>query len=453
MKKTLLALSVSILATSPLQAEDSKQVSQTVAEPSKAPWLVFNQQPENVIPNPLTLESVLNELPRQSASELLAQAQLMQREAQILSTHTDTAFKLSLYGRLGKREFNNETQNNHMLALHFQKVLYDFGRTALKESAAQNLKQAQEFSLTAIQRQQRMSLMQRYFDVILADFQYRIDNEAMAIEYIAFDKSKDRHALGRISDVKLLEVESRYQQALLKRQRSEQNRFKSRLMLANELGFSEARPDQLVVPKLAVFKERNPKQLKLETLQKEVVENHPLMQSFKLQWQAQMDRVVAARATSKPTIAAEGWLGPMSSYPETREGNWRADLTMSVPLIDGGLTDASIAKAQAKLLEIQAQSEQLAQRLREQVTEVYFQIMTLETERKQHVIFGDYADLYLDLSRALYENEEATDLGNSMVRLSQANYNLVEWRFKQAVLWTQLDHLLGQDDALTQVAE
>ena len=403
----------------------------------------FESALEQGIPSPLTLDTLLNELPKQSPLILQEQAGLAQRQAKAAFAETPNNWQVSIQGRLSKREFANESQNHHLLALHFSKILYDFERSALEQSSALNLIEAQKQVLNSAEQQQRLRLMQRFFDVILADFQFRIDNEAMAIEYIAFDKSKDRHELQRLSDVEFLEAEANYQQALLKRTRSEQNQFKTRLLLANELGFADARPDKLTMPKLEAYKSRDLKEIKLEVLQK-MVEQHPLVQSLKMQFQAQLDLVERARQSSKPTVAAEAWLGPMSSYTQTREGHCRADLTLDIPLYDGGVQHASVASAQADLAKVQAQYETLVQSLREQVTELYFAIRLLETEKKQNQLNADYADLYLDLSRALYENEVATDLGSSMVRLSQANYDIIAWKFKQAMLWEQLDYLTGQ---------
>lgn len=82
------------------------------------------------------------------------------------------------------------------------------------------------------------------------------------------------------------------------------------------------------------------------------------------------------------------------------------------------------------------------------MADIYFKLKLLATEKKVHYAFGDYADLYLDYSRALYENESRTDLGDSFVRLSQANYNMVAFEFKQALLWMELDYLLGNKVSL-----
>ncbi|BBP46215.1 hypothetical protein THMIRHAS_15880 [Thiosulfatimonas sediminis] len=444
-----LALASTLYCTA-AAADNATATNALVAQSSGGPevWASASQKPAQALPNPLTLGYLLNDFPLHSALASINQAQsgVIQAEAGVLAKQN--LAMLDIEGRLSRREFNNEAQNNHLLALHFGKVLYDGDATRLQQKALMGMADAEQMRFVAELERHKIQVMQAFFNAILADFQFRIDNEAMAIEYIAFDKMKDRHSLGRVSDVDLLEAESNYQQALLARSRAEQNLLKMRLLLANTLGYADARPDKLQFPNLAVYAQRDAKTLNLEALQQSVAD-HPQLRALKQQWVAQQQKVATARSSNRPTIRADAWAGQLSSYPELREGNWRADLSLHLPLYDSGLQQAQIEKEQATLNLYQAQYDDLARQLREQITDLYFQIQLLKTEQKKHALFGDYADLYLDYSRALYENETATDLGDSMVRLSEANFNMTEWQFKQALLWAQLDFLQGKPLALT----
>lgn len=55
----------------------------------------------------------------------------------------------------------------------------------------------------------------------------------------------------------------------------------------------------------------------------------------------------------------------------------------------------------------------------------------------------DYRDLYLERSRALYELEVTSDLGDAMVQLSEAQLFKAQTFFELAVAWAKLDSLLG----------
>ena len=400
------------------------------------------------LPNPLTLPQLLTDFSALSPSIKMQKAQLGSANAELNFNQVGNNLEFNIEGRLGRREFAEENLPHNLLALHVGKVIYDFGRNDNQfESDSFKLEQA-EVGLQNAENRQRLEVAKSYFNVLLADFQFRIDNEAMAIDFINFDKVTDRHAIGQLSDVDLLEAEHNYEKSLLQRSQSEQAQLKTRVALANTLGMPNARPDELKFPGLKTFDKRDLKEVSLEQLQSYVLENNPQMQQWLLAAEAQQKLLQKAQDVSKPSVRADAWVGQLSSQPEVREGRWKAQISVDIPLYDGGLKQSSTAVAKSELQKIQAQKQQLAQNLRNQVADIYFQLKLLAAEKKVNQAFGDYADLYLDYSRALYENESKTDLGDSFVRLSQANYNVVAWQFKQALLWMELDYLSGHNISL-----
>ena len=62
----------------------------------------------------------------------------------------------------------------------------------------------------------------------------------------------------------------------------------------------------------------------------------------------------------------------------------------------------------------------------------------------------DYRELDLDRSRALYELEVKTNLGDAMVEYTGAEREMVMTEFRIALAWEQIDNLTGlasYDDA------
>lgn len=400
------------------------------------------------LPNPLNLPQLFTEFSSLSPNIAVQQAEQQMAASRLQINQVANELELNIQGRLGRREFGEENLPHNLLALHVGKVIYDFGKTGLQNASDLKQLEGSEVALNNIQNRQKLEIAKAYFNVLLADFQFRIDNEAMAIDYINFDKTSDRHAIGQLSDVDLLAAEYNYQKSLLKRSQSEQAQLKTRVALANTLGLPNARPDELKFPELAAFEKRLIKNWSLQKLQQWVLQNNPQMQQAVLAELAQQSLLEKAQSTSLPTVRADAWVGQLSSQPELREGSWKAQLSVDIPLYDGGAEKSQTALAKAQLLKLQAQKQELAQSLRDQVADIYFQLKLLANEKKVNQAFGDYADLYLDFSRALYENETKTDLGDSFVRLSEANYNVVAWQFKQALLWMELDYLVGQPVAI-----
>jgi len=449
LKTTMLAVVSSLLLSSHTLAADTDNE----AEASDTAQSSVEQAKAIQLPNPLTLESLLNTFSERSPSISLQQAKIEAAESLTQFNQVDNSLKLNLEGRLGRREFGEEDQPHNLLALHVGKVLYDFNRNEHQLEADTALYEKEQLWLKEVKNLQRLDIVKAYLNVLLSDFQYRIDNEQMAIDYINFDKVQDRHKIGQLSDVDLLEAEHNYQQSLFKRMQSEQAQLKTRVELANTLDLPNARPDELEFPALKNFKSRSLKDVSLAKLQQKVLEANPQIKTLELQQQAQESLILKAQSSGSPVLRGDAWVGQLSSQPEVRDGRWRAEITLDVPLYDGGAEKSEVAIAKAELMKLKAQQAKIEQTLRSQVADIFFQLKLLATEEKVHQAFGDYADLYLDYSRALYENESKTDLGDSFVRLSQANYNMVAWQFKQALLWLELDYLLGHSVSLDKSAE
>ena len=97
---------------------------------------------------------------------------------------------------------------------------------------------------------QRLEIMQRFYDVLLADLSFARDNEAMAVAFIQFDRAEAREELGQFSPLRTAELQADYQ--LIRRQRaaSEAAQRVTRALLATALGYPTSLPRQLMTPEL-----------------------------------------------------------------------------------------------------------------------------------------------------------------------------------------------------------
>jgi hypothetical protein len=67
------------------------------------------------------------------------------------------------------------------------------------------------------------------------------------------------------------------------------------------------------------------------------------------------------------------------------------------------------------------------------------QIKVLGTRLQQMKTKADFNELYLDRSRALYDLEVKTDLGDAMVAMSATRYQQAQVEFDLALAWIELD--------------
>jgi hypothetical protein len=124
---------------------------------------------------------------------------------------------------------------------------------------------------------QRLEIMQRFFDVLLADLSFARDNEAMAVAFIQFDRAEARQELGQFSPLRTAELEADYQ--LIRRQRaaSEAAQRMTRALLATSLGHPTSLPRQLVTPELETQETELPE---LDAVVAAALEHNPSIQAL-----------------------------------------------------------------------------------------------------------------------------------------------------------------------------
>ena len=80
-----------------------------------------------------------------------------------------------------------------------------------------------------------------------------------------------------------------------------------------------------------------------------------------------------------------------------------------------------------------------------------FRVLNARYEASQ--AFADYRELYMDRSRALYELEVKTDLGDAMIQISASHLRSARQQFELSLLLAQINFLAGEPimkwDALT----
>ncbi|HEY9148561.1 MAG TPA: TolC family protein, partial [Gammaproteobacteria bacterium] len=121
----------------------------------------------------------------------------------------------------------------------------------------------------------------------------------------------------------------------------------------------------------------------------------------------------------------------------------RAGIYLELPLYTGGRVDAAVAARQAELYEVQARLDEARYALRQQLLDTWLELRTLSLKRERAYAELDFRELYLDQSRTNYELEFKADLGDAMVRMSDAQIELARNDYDYAIVWEQLLVLTG----------
>jgi outer membrane protein TolC len=398
------------------------------------------------LPEPLTLDYALSLIDAQHPGIQAEQAARAKSTAERESAEAQSGLDVSVEGRARwvkppSIAEDDSVTDDHKLSLFVRKPLYDFGRTSSRVEAAESAAEGVEYRYQAYRSERRVAIMEAFFDVLLADMEYARDNEAMAVSYIALDRLRNRQELGQASDITLLEQEADYQRSRLQLSLSENRQRATRSRLANLLNVPGALPSTVQPPSLDYHRRNLPE---FDALLQAALQSNPQILALQADLAASSQRVEAARAERLPRLDGE-----LEASNYTRElgssDRRRAGVTLQVPLYSGGRTDSAIAIEQAEQYRVQAALDQARYDLREAVLEQWLAIQRLKLERDKAYSEQDYRELYLDRSRANYELEFTADLGDAMVRLSEAQLALAQTDYQMALAWERLDTLVGID--------
>lgn len=322
-----------------------------------------------------------------------------------------------------------------------RKNLYDFSRTESAVGAAQAEVAASESALLDTRDQRRLEIMTRYFDVLLADQQYAADNEFMAVAYVSMDNARDRVEVGQLSRPEFAVLEAHYQDLREKRNASLARQRATRALLANALNRPGVLASELEEPKLP---DNNVKLPDYETLLPWVLAHNPRVRAQQQLLAAEQLRLAALRKEYAPSLDAEVAAADYSRTAITRD-SLSAGLILTWPIYQGGRVDARIGREQAQFQKLQAGADKLNFELSQTLLETLLEIQQLRgSGRPAAQAQISYRDIALDRSRAEYELELKTNLGDSMAQTMTAAQRARTVEYRIAIALARLQALAGK---------
>ena len=404
---------------------------------------VAQEPAEGALPDPLTLELALSLAQDAHPAVMQAVAERDLARSTVDASDAQNGLNVFLEGRARWIEppstSPDQSHDDHKLSLIARKNLYDFGRSSARQRSAEADLRHRELRYVNLYSQRRIEIMQRYFDVLLADLEFSRDDEAMEVAFVTLDKVRQRHELGQVSDIVLLQQEAGYQESRRQRSRSEARQRSTREILAIVLNRPGQPPSNLQTPDLGGGVRPVPEYTELlEKAQR----NNPQLRALQEQVMASEERMKMARAASRPSLIGEA---EASAYSRELGSNdpLRIGVLLTVPLYTSGAVDASVGQEQAKLYRAQAELRAIESEIRQSVLLLWQELEQLRVESEGAQAQLVFRELYLDRSRANYEMEVSTDLGDAMVLLSEAQLTQARVQFQLALTWERLNGITG----------
>lgn len=414
-----------------------------VLSPGLIPSISFSAEGEP-LPEVLTLERALESASGDHPELQIARSEVEKAKAEQLSVDAFTGLESQITGQLRWVDppdiAYDQDRGDHKLSLFANKRLYDFGYTASLEEAAEAGMTSKEYLYNQALNKHRIAIMAAYFDVLLADQRFTRDREEMTVAYLKFDKAKDRHELGMLSEIDLLELESISQAKLVLYRQSGYQQHSTRTNLANVLNMPGAPPDELEMPELKGNNREIPEDVTEWVAIAE--KQNPLLLALQARVTAADKRLASARGVSNPVLTGQVEVSRYAREAGSYD-NWRAGVTLDIPLTSGGKAEALVAGSRAELLKAKAELEQQTRKVRQTLLELWNELKTLQVERQSVEALMNYRDLYLDRSRAIYQMEVKADLGDAEAKIMDVRLQEMQNKFAIALAWARVEAMLG----------
>jgi outer membrane protein TolC len=336
--------------------------------------------------------------------------------------------------------YSGEWKSDNIGRIVARKPLLDFGRSSQAIAAADQEIAARQAALFNVESLRRIDIMARYFDVLLADQQYIVDNEFMTVAYLDWDKARERFELGIGSRPDLLRLDAFYQDWRERRNASLQRMRSVRQKLAHAMFRPGKLPTELDEP---VLKDNARPVPEYESLLAWVMEKNPRVLALRSQAAAADARLAAVRAERNPMLDVEVIGGGYSRESATRD-DLSAGLVFNIPLYQGGRVDALMARERAQKERSAAELDKLRLELADTLLATLQEIEWLRgSSRPAAERQIEYRDWALERARAEYELELKTNLGSSMAETQAAQLRRKQVEYRLALALARLEALSG----------
>ena len=396
------------------------------------------------LPQPLRVESALALIDADYPS--LRRARALRERAERELEAEQAASDIELEARLEARWIDPndrvpvEGSDDSRAVVNARKLLSDFGHSSNRIAASQRQADLSLAEEELSHARHRLGVLQRYFDVLLADLAFARDNEAMASAFVSLNRARERNDLGQVSDIDLFELEARYQTARGTRLRALQEQRRTRAELGEILNRPGEAPAQVLGPALPLALPELPD---IGSLLEAVDRQSPEIAIRRGEVEVSQRRVAAARTQHRPRLSVEAQVGTWAREFGGDRNPAAVGLVLEIPLYQGRRQSAAVGRATAERHQAQADLDLAMTEVRSAVRDLFYDIEALLIQRDEVIARMDYRELYIDRARALYDLEEAADLGDSMGQQSAAAHFNAATEYALALAFERLALMVG----------
>jgi len=268
--------------------------------------------------------------------------------------------------------------DNYRLTARANIALYAGGRISGQIDAAHENEQAAGLDLDASRRALVLETEQAYWGLLTARESERVLREGLAGFEAHLKDARNRERFGLAARNEVLAVEVERERAELRRLRAENA---AELAEANLIRLLQLPPDAEIEPTQAL-ESTPPAPEDLEVLVALALDARPERAGLLARVRGAEASVRVARSTTRPhagLTAGFMYANPNRNFvpPDAQwRTSWDVGVALSLKVLDGGRTKASVARAEANVEALRQRLDDLERRVRLQVTSAYLDVRT-----------------------------------------------------------------------------
>ena len=395
------------------------------------------------LPEPLTLQAALQTAENPDHFEIaLLDHKISEIDALIAVENADFGISVDLKGRLrrvGPSDAGDADETGDSAAsLFVSKPLYYFGQSDYRLETLALEQQALVLEKQQLIERRQQAIMKNYFAVLNADNNYISENEDLAIGFIRFDRARENLELGLASDIDVLRLQSEYEAIRQRRYQAENEQRLTRMILAESMGYPQQLPTALEAPEINLEK---PVSDDFEALVDSALKSSTKARLLESRRRVAHSVIQQASSVDGPKLDFELEFSSYERESSTRD-DWRATVYLDLPLYSGSKS-SQLTLAQVRYQQNLAELAQLRSHLRLEILQLWQAVQQNRLIAQGSEIKQNYRDLYLDRSRAEYELEYRTDLGDAMVQFSRARTERLKALYAFELAYHRLQSLVG----------
>ncbi len=365
--------------------------------------------------------------------------------AQLESLKVNDRVTVNLTGsarHTGDYEYWDNNSNTESIALNASKLLYDNSQNKIRKQMQNNSIQAALQTELSTKVTVAANAKRAYYDLVLKLLNRDVEREKLLNLEEHLKTAQGLYEVGNSSFIDVTKAQADLASARVSLLKAENDILLSQEALKVAIGKDFAVPlnlklsTELLLPKL---------DNDLEDLIAIALSDRPDFRKLQFDAKANTLAIKSAARANSPTLTGSAGTSYSHTEGSGSRGEYTLGLSLNVPVIDGGATEAAIETARGQLDQTNAEIESLRQTLTHEVRTAALSLMNATERASSSQASVKYAEESLELAQGRYEVGVGNflELSDAVSTLASSRYAYYQALFDAQTARADLDEALG----------